>query len=250
MGQHVQVRSFSTAACFATYALPHLLFVAAFEERRRVVHACCLAWNIACFPDATDRERRIRETVDLLAADPLNPMPPGFREGYGGDLRMLAETKRDLFPWRLDTVMRAELDRGPRTDILVVDNGRGVERIGLATAPSPASLPRVAEVLAGMATDTAAQRRTLEEARRTPGLVEAVATPDMATAYCAQRADLRGYDRMLTVWGDASTDPATKAVAKGLLPVIDEIELDTRGVLAILAAALDAATSKPASARH
>lgn len=190
-GQHIRVRPYTTAACFATYVLPHVLFVAAFEERARVVQACCLGWNIGYFPDAAERERHIAATVDLLAADPLNPAPPGFREGYGGDLRALAEAKRDLFPWRFDSIVRADLERRQRTDILAVDDGRGLERVELVVSPTPAGLPRVAEVLAGMAADTTAQRRTLEEARRTPGLVEAVATPDMATAYCAQRADLR-----------------------------------------------------------
>jgi len=47
----------STASCFATYLLPHVPFVADFEERRRAARFSCLAWNIGLFPDAGDRER-------------------------------------------------------------------------------------------------------------------------------------------------------------------------------------------------
>ncbi len=36
----------STASCFATYLLPHVLFVADFEEREWIAKICCLAWNI------------------------------------------------------------------------------------------------------------------------------------------------------------------------------------------------------------
>jgi len=46
----------STASCFATYLLPHVLFVADFEERRRVARICCLAWNVGLFPNAGGRE--------------------------------------------------------------------------------------------------------------------------------------------------------------------------------------------------
>ncbi len=244
------MRPYTTAACFATYALPHVLFVVDIEERSRIARACCLAWNIALFPTADERERLIRQIVDRFAADAPGPVPSGFFEGYAGELQMLAEIKRDLFPWQLDTIARVDLEGGPRTDTLVVDNGRSVERIDLVLIPAPTALPRVTKVLAGMAADTATQRRTLEKARRTPGLVEAVVTAEMVTVYCAQRADLRGYHRMLTVWREASGDLATETVTGRFLPLIEGIEADTKAVLAVLVGALDAAATRPSSARH
>jgi hypothetical protein len=39
---------------FATYMLPHMLFVADFEESERIVRVCCLAWYIGLFPDAAE----------------------------------------------------------------------------------------------------------------------------------------------------------------------------------------------------
>jgi len=60
------VRPHTTASCFATYLLPHVLFVADFEERGRIAKVCCLAWNIALFPDAGDRERHIETTLSLF----------------------------------------------------------------------------------------------------------------------------------------------------------------------------------------
>ena len=59
------------------------------------------------------------------------------------------------------------------------------------------ALPLITKTLVGMHRDTKAQRGTLEEARRMPGLLELAVGRDMLTAYCAQRADLRGYHRML-----------------------------------------------------
>ena len=66
----------STASCFATYLLPHVLFVADPEERGRIAGACCLAWNIALFPDARERERHIERTLDLILDDGAVPPPP------------------------------------------------------------------------------------------------------------------------------------------------------------------------------
>jgi len=171
------VKRHTTASCFATYVLPHVLFVADFEERKRIVKVCCLAWNIALFPDAAERERQTEQVLDLILADAADATPPGFRDGFAGELRMLVEAKRDLFPWRFENVMEAYLKRTPRADVLVVDNGKAVERIDLSRPPPIAGLPIITKTLVQMHRDTQAQRRTLEQARATPGLVEQVATP-------------------------------------------------------------------------
>ena len=90
--------------------------------------------------------------------------------------------------------------------------------------------------------DTQAQRRTLEQARATPGLIEQVVTADMATLYCAQRADLRGYHRMLTTWREETSLPEMKAGIDRFLQAVDEIEEDSKAVLEILVAALASAS--------
>lgn len=237
--QHSAVRPHSTASCFTTYLLPEVLFVADFEERQRITKVCCLAWNIGLFPDADDREHHVGKTLDLFFSTGEVP-PPGFRAGYGEELLMLADRKRDLFPWQFGNVMHAGLEPGRRADILVVDTGEAVERIEVAREPPIAGLPYVTKVLVKMQQDTKAQRATLEKARRTPGLIEQVATRDMLTTYCVQRAELRGYYRMFTAWREALPEANWKSGVERFLLAIDEIEDDTKAVLGIFAVALSA----------
>jgi len=108
--QDTRVRPHTTASCFATYLLPHVLFVADFEERERIAKVCCLTWNIGLFPDARDRERHIENTLALFFDGEEAPAPPGVRQGYGEELTMLADLKRDLFPWQFANVMHADLE--------------------------------------------------------------------------------------------------------------------------------------------
>lgn len=218
-----------------------MLFVGDAEERRKVAKACCLAWNIALFPDAAEREHHLLESVRLVTREDggAPPAPPGFREGFAGELRMLADDKRDLFPWQIATVFDVELVPGPRAgvDVLGVDADGEVERIELAYSPSVMGAPIITGHLVRMRDDTKAQRTTLEEAGRTPGLLRQAVGWDMLTAYCAQRADLRGYHRMLTEWGDEA-DEDLKAGFGRFVAAVSEIEADTLAVLAILAGAL------------
>lgn len=233
----------TTASCFATYLLPHVLFVADFEERQRIAKVCCLAWNIGLFPDAAERERQAGQVLDVILADAADTAPPGFRSGFADELRMLVAIKRDLFPWRFENVMEVELRQTPRVDVLVVDNGKAVERIDLSRSPPIAGLPIITKALVQMHRDTQAQRHTLEQARATPGLIEQVVTADMVTLYCAQRADLRGYHRMLTTWREETSLPEMKAGINRFLQAVNEIEEDSKVVLEILVAAL-ASTSR------
>ena len=59
----------STAACFTTWLLPHILFVGDFEERQRIVGVCCLAWNLGLFANSEERERHTANTLALLTDD-------------------------------------------------------------------------------------------------------------------------------------------------------------------------------------
>jgi hypothetical protein len=235
------VKPHSTASCFATYLLPHVLFVADFAERQRIAKICCLAWNLALFPDAAERERQLKQVLDKVLAGTAEEATAGFRQGFAEELRMLVETKRDLFPWRFENVTQADLEQTPRADVLVVDNGQAVERIDLARGLPIAGLPIIAKALVQMHKDTRAQLRTLRQARATPGLIEQVVTPEMLTIYCAQRADLRGYHGMLEAWRKEAPMPEMQAGIDRMLLALDEIEADSKAVLEILGAALDAA---------
>ena len=238
----------STVSCFATYLLPYVLLVADFKERQRIAKVCCLAWNIGLFPDQAERERQTAQVLETILADTADTAPSDFRQGFADELRMLVESKRDLFPWRFENVVAADLEPTPRADILIVDNGKAVERIELARRLPIAGLPIITKTLVQMHKDTQAQRNTLEQARATPGLIKQVATREMVTAYCAQRADLRGYHRMLTAWREEASLPEMKSGIDRFLQAINEIEADSKSVLDILVAALDAAfltRSKP-----
>jgi len=63
----------------------------------------------------------------------------------------------------------------------------------------------------------------------------------MVTLCCAQRADLRGYHRMLTAWREETSLPEMKSGNDQFLQAVNEIEEDSKAVLEILVAALDAA---------
>ena len=241
-------RHLSIASCFATYLLPHVLFVADAEERQRIARVCCLAWNIALFPQARDREHHVEGTVALILrdaeADPCPP-PPGFRHGFADELRWLVETKRDLFPWQLANVVDAALEPAPRAGIDVLSAGTAggvVERIELVLHPSIMGAHLVTETLVEMHRNTKMQRGTLEEAAcKTPDLLAQAVTREMLTAYCAQRADLRGYHRMLTAWcEEVASEPELRAGIGRFLAALGEVEDDTKAVLGILAAALGA----------
>lgn len=56
----------------------------------------------------------------------------------------------------------------------------------------------------------------------------------MTTTYCVQRADLVGYQRILTVWRDTQPAASVKRVIGHWLGVLAEIEADTKAVLNIL----------------
>src|ERR1035441_6118035 len=77
----------TTASCFATYTLPHVLFVDDFEERRRIAMICCLAWNISLFPDARQREEHIEMTWNMGVND-NRPLPPlgGMEHGWKSEM--------------------------------------------------------------------------------------------------------------------------------------------------------------------
>ena len=222
----------TTASCFATYTLPHVLFVDDFEERRRIAMICCLAWNISLFPDARQREKHIEMVWNMSLND--NPLPPpdGMEDGWKSEMRMLIEKKHDLFPRLLRRIPKAELVRQKPHDVLSVRTDDGGDEIPLVTHPRVEGLPHIIPALQRMREDTEKQVETLQRIALTPEVLTQVVEPRMATVYCAQRADLIGYHRMLTVWRDAMPDPLVKNGIGQWLGVLDEIEAHTKAVTA------------------
>jgi len=231
----------TTASCFATYTLPHVIFVDDFEERRRIAMICCLAWNISLFPEARQREKHIKMAWNMGLND--NPEPPadGMEHGWKSDMRMLVAKKHDLFPRLMRRIPKAELVQHQPHDVLSVrtDDGGGDE-IPLVTHPRVEGLPYIIRALHRMREDTEKQVETLQRIAQTPGGLQKVVEPRIATAYCAQRADLIGYHRMLTVWQEAQSDPLIKRGIGQWLCVLDEIEAHTKAALGIIIPALDA----------
>jgi len=234
------MKTHTTAACFATYTLPHVLFVDGFEERRRIAMICCLAWNISLFPDARQREEHIEMVWNMSLND--NPLPPpdGMEHGWKEDMRMLIEKKHDLFPRLMRRIPKAELVQQQPHDVLRIKTDDGSDKIPLVTHPGVEGLPQIIPALHRMREETKKQVETLRRIAQMPGGLKDVVEPRMATAYCAQRADLIGYHRMLTIWREAMPDPLIKNGIEQWLVVLDEIEAHTKAALGLIIPALDA----------
>jgi hypothetical protein len=228
------MKQYTAASCFVTYLLPHVLFVPDFGERKRVVQACCLAWNISLSDDAAQREQHLDMVWKMVEADNRKAPPPGLKEGFRQDLRNLIDQKRDLFPWLMTTIPRADLVQKNGRDALAIEAGGRTEEIELVIYPDARGLPAIIEALRQMQRDTAEQVKLVRQARRTPGALTKDMTAHMGIAYCVQRADLGGYQRMLTVWREAHPEPAVTRVIGHWLDVLAEIEANSKAVLAVL----------------
>jgi hypothetical protein len=216
--------------------LPHVMFVRDFEERKKAAMCCCLGWNISLFSDAAQREQHIEMVWKMVEADNQGPPPPGLKDGFKQDLRPLIAQKHDLFPWMNTNIPKAVLRQHGALEFLSIQTGNSdPEEIQIATHPDPLGLPRIIEVLRGIHRDTAEQAKLMEHVRRSPGVFSDIERTQMATAYCVQRADLIGYHRMLTVWRDTQPASSVKRVIGHWLDVLDEIEVNTKAVLGILA---------------
>ncbi|MBV8452562.1 MAG: hypothetical protein JOZ29_09855 [Deltaproteobacteria bacterium] len=230
----------TTAACFATYILPHVLFVDDFEERRRIVMICCLAWNISLFPEARQREEHIQMVWNMSLSDNPAPPPDGMEHGWKSDMRMLVAKKHDLFPQLIRRIPNAELMQQQPHNVLSVRTDDGDDQIALVTHPRVEGLPYIIPALQRMREDTQKQVETLQRIAQMPGALKKVEEPRIVTAYCAQRADLIGYHRMFTAWQGAQPDPLIKRGLGQWLGVLNEIEAHTKAVLGIIISALDA----------
>lgn len=196
--------------------------------------SCCLGWNISLLPGAAEREKHIERIWRMVAVDTKRSYPADLEDGFKRDLRMLVDLKVHLFPWLLTNIPTADLIRKGTHDFLNIATGTsGAEEVTVVWCPDPAGLPLVIDFLKGIQRDTAEQVELLAHERVAGALTDIDATK-MATAYCVQRADLVGYQRILTVWRDTQPAASVKRVIGHWLGVLAEIERDTRTVLDIL----------------
>src|SRR5260370_27289446 len=135
----------------------------------------------------------------MTEADNLGA-PPGLEQGVKQDVRMLVDQKQDLFPRLKTLITKASLGRANGRDVLSIETDSGAEEVPLITSPRAAGLPYIIEELRGIQENTAIQVDLMQQARRTPGALDDIMLTQMDRAYCAQRADLGSYQRMLTVW--------------------------------------------------
>lgn len=214
--------------------LPHVLFAEELEARKKAVMSCCLAWNISLFPSA-EQEDHIERIWKMVEADNRDAPPPGLEQGFRQDLRMLIAQKQDLFPWTHTNIPKADLIGAGVHDVLRIATGTGkAEEIEILAWPNPNGLPLIIEHLRSIQNDTAAQVELLAQARRVPGSFTDIKATQMTTTYCVQRADLVGYQRILSVWRDTQSAASVKRVIGHWLGVLAEIEADTKAVLNIL----------------
>ena len=230
----MKFKQFTVASCFSSYMLPHVLFLEELEARKKAVMSCCLAWNISLFPNA-EQDEHIERIWKMVEADNQEAPPPGLEQGFKQDLRMLVAQKQELFPWTHTNIPKADLIGAGFDDVLRIATGTGTtEEIEILAWPNPTGLPLIIEHLRGIQSDTATQVGLLEQASRTPGAFSDIEATQMTTAYCVQRADLVGYQRILTVWRDTQPAASVKRVIGHWLGVLAEIEADTKAVLNIL----------------
>ena len=192
--------------------------------------SCFLTWNISLFPNA-EQEDHIDRIWKMVEADNQEASPPGFEQGFKQDLRMLVAQKQELFPWTHTNIPKSDLIGAGLHDVLRIATGTGTtEEVEILAWPNPTGLPLIIEHLRGIQSDTAAHVGQLEQTSRTGEFTDIEAT-QMTTAYCVQRADLVGYQRILTVWRDTQPAPSVKRVIGHWLGVLAEIEADTKTVL-------------------
>ena len=234
------MKSVTTASCFTTYMLPHVLYVDGFEERQRIVMICCLAWNISIFPDKQQREQHIDMVWDMGLNDNPNPPPDGMEQGWKSEMRMLVAQKRDLFPRLTGHIPKAELLQRKPYDVLSLrTSDDGDSETPLITHPRMDGLPLMVPLFRRMHEDTKKQIEILQRAAKMPGVLPKIVEPEMVTAYCSQRADLISYHRMLTLWWESRPDPAFKDALNLWLNVLGEVEANSKTVLSIITPALD-----------
>jgi hypothetical protein len=225
----------SVVSCFATYLLPHLLFLDDFAARQKIAAACRLAWNISLLSDAAERTEHIDSAWKMTARGDSGLSPPaGVELGFKRKLHDLIAQKQELFPRVLAKISKAELKRANGHDVLMAGMHDDCEPVPLVAHPHPSGLPHFIEVLKGLCRDTAEQATVLETALSTPGALGDAVRVRLELAYAKQRADLIGYRQILSRWSLDQPGPSVRRVIGYWLGVLDDIEGSTKATLGLL----------------
>jgi len=225
----------TVVSCFATYLLPHLLFLDDFAARQKIATACCLAWNISLLSNAAERTEHIDTAWKMTTRGDSGLLPPaGVELGFKGRLHDLIAQKQELFPRVLAKISKAELKRANGHDMLMAGIHDDSESVPLVAHPHPSGLPHFIEVLKGIYRDTAEQAAVLETAISTPGALGDTVRVRLELAYAKQRADLISYRRILARWSLDQPGPSVRRVIGYWLGVLDDIEGSTKATLCLL----------------
>ncbi|PLC03525.1 hypothetical protein CY658_22210 [Variovorax sp. RO1] len=210
---------------------PSLLFIDDFEVQQMIVQMCCLGWNVGLFSDADQREACIDQVYATVA---IHVQPPGVERAWKREVRELAELKRELFPWLLQTLPEADLHRGDRHNVLIAGNGANAIEREVVTFPHVGGVLHLVKLLHTMEVDMQMEVERVGKAKRKRGALTDVGATQIANACCAQRADLRSYRKMLEHWQEIQMAEFYQRVTRSALGVVDRIEGRAREVLAIL----------------
>lgn len=225
----------TVVSCFATYLLPHLLFLDDFAARQKMAAVCCLAWNVSLLSSPAERIEHVDMAWKTTARSDSGLSPPaGVELGFKGKLHDLIAQKQELFPRVLAKISKAELKRANGHDVLMAGVHDDTEPVPLVAHPHPSGLPHFIEVLKGIGRDTAEQATVLETALSTPGALGDAVRVRLEIAYAKQRADLISYRRILARWSLDQPGPSVRRVIGYWLGVLDDIEGSTKATLGLL----------------
>ncbi|MDC8786520.1 hypothetical protein PRZ01_15125, partial [Paucibacter sp. hw1] len=119
-------------------------------------------------------------------------------------------------------------------DLLGLGTATDIAEAELNTQPTAVSLFRMIEVLREWRQDTQSKIEPFAAAMQTRGALTDVQATQIATAYCAQRADLRAYYRMFICWQDTLPALALQRKLRRGLGLIEEVESYSLQILAVL----------------
>lgn len=194
---------------------------------------CCLAWNIGLFPDYLERKTQIDNIWEMHDSD-ARESPSEAEQEFKKVLAKLVARKRDIFPWLTGQILMAELAQKNGGDVLCVQTNGCFEEVALVVQPDSAELPDMIETLHRMHRETSAQVDFVHQVKSLDGVFSDIDTTQIATAYCARRADLIRYRRILSEWRQTQAKPIDAIVVNEWLTMLNQIEQDSKDLLAVI----------------
>lgn len=110
----------------------------------------------------------------------------------------------------------------------------GTEERPFVIRRNPQGLPIIIGVLKRLREDTARQQALVDQAKRTPGVLNDVLRTRLERAYTKQRADHIGYGHILEVWQKGIDAPSVLRVIGHWRGVVKEVDARSRAILRVL----------------